>query len=257
MSEESDGARPRRMRPDRVGARKVEKVASVVARDIVRDIVARGLGPGAPLELESQMLDHYDVSRASLREALRILEVQGLLVIKPGPGGGPFVAYTDSRDFGRMSTLFFQIMRVNFGAVLEARLILEPVIASLAAKRGDAALNRKLLEIVAAHETADTDEKWLSTTQDFHATVCQMSGNPLLNLLALSLKDVYTDRVASSPAPPKERGGVIAAHRRIAEAIAASDVDTAQRLMHDHMQHLADNAERSNPGLMEEIVDWQ
>lgn len=252
-----DRATPRGRRPSRVAPRKGEKIASIIARDIVRDIVARGLGPGSALELESQMLRHYDVSRASLREALRILEIQGIIVIKPGPGGGPFVADADSRDFGRMSTMFFQVMQVNFAAVMEARLILEPVMASLAAERGNKKLNQELLEIVAEHAAAADDDAWLKSTQEFHATVCQMSGNPLLNLLASSLKEIYTDRVGSSVIPRNQRGALSDTHREIAEAIARSDVKTAQRLMHDHMQKLVASAERRNPGLMQEIVDWR
>jgi GntR family transcriptional regulator, transcriptional repressor for pyruvate dehydrogenase complex len=77
-----------------------------------------------------------------------------------------------------MSTMFFQVLRVNFGAVLEARLILEPVIASLAAQRGDKKLNQELLEIAGGHEEASDDEAWWKATQDFHATVCRMSETP-------------------------------------------------------------------------------
>jgi GntR family transcriptional regulator, transcriptional repressor for pyruvate dehydrogenase complex len=254
---DEDRALARPPRQSRVSARKGEKIASIIARDIVRDIVARDLEPGSPLDLESQMLEHYDVSRASLREALRILEIQGIIVIKPGPGGGPFVADVDSRDFGRMSTMFFQVLRVNFGAVLEARLILEPVMASLAAQRGDKKLNQELLEIVGGHEAAPDDEAWWKATQDFHSTVCRMSGNPLLNLLAGSLKNIYAERVGGDVIPRNERPALTDVHRRIAEAISHGDTDTAQRLMHDHMQELATGAEQRDPGLMQEIVDWR
>src|SRR5258706_16467421 len=95
-----------------------EKVASLVARRIVRTIVDEGLEPGAPLEPEALMLHRFGVSRASLREALRILETQGLITIKPGPGGGPSVAAVDSTNFARTSTLFFQVLRVRFREVV-------------------------------------------------------------------------------------------------------------------------------------------
>ena len=67
--------------------RRTAKTAETVAAAIVRDIVSRKLRPGDTLPLESEMLAHYRVSRASLREALRILEVQELIRLKPGPGG--------------------------------------------------------------------------------------------------------------------------------------------------------------------------
>src|SRR5262249_3313574 len=83
---------------------RTEKVALRVARLIVRDIVERGLTRGDALEAEAAMLQRFGISRASLREALRILEIHGLITIKPGPGGGPSVGAVDSRDFGRMAT---------------------------------------------------------------------------------------------------------------------------------------------------------
>ena len=66
--------------------RRNEKIAEAVARDIVRRIAAGKLPPGAQLPSEAQMAVDYGVGRASLREALRILEIHGLISIKPGPG---------------------------------------------------------------------------------------------------------------------------------------------------------------------------
>jgi DNA-binding FadR family transcriptional regulator len=57
--------------------------------------------------------------------------------------------------------------------------------------------------------------------------------------------------------PRNEHPALIDVHGRIAEAISHGDMDTAQRLMHDHMQELAARAEQRNPGLMQEIVDWR
>src|SRR6478736_4725215 len=68
-------------------APRAEKVSEVVARSIVQDIASRELQPGTMLPPESVMLERYRVGRASLREGLRILEIQGLITIKPGPGG--------------------------------------------------------------------------------------------------------------------------------------------------------------------------
>ena len=114
--------------------RRSEKVSAVIAREIVRDIARQQLAPGTTLESESAMLRRYQVARASLREALRILETHGLIRIKPGPGGGPVVSNVTSAAFGRMATLFFQVQGIRFGELVEARLILEQVMARLAAE---------------------------------------------------------------------------------------------------------------------------
>ena len=156
-------------RSDRGNVGRGQKVANRIARQIVSDIVVNEKQPGEPLAPESAMLESFGVSRASLREALRILETQGLITIKPGPGGGPFVADVDSGDFGRMATLFFQIKRVTLGAVVEARLAIEPMMARLAAVRHDPALNDELDEIVQQHYRVATDAEWFATVDDFHS----------------------------------------------------------------------------------------
>ncbi len=233
-----------------------QKVANRIAREIVSDIVVNEMQPGEPLPAESAMLESFGVSRASLREALRILETQGLITIKPGPGGGPFVAAVDSSDFGRMATLFFQLKRVTLGAVVEARLAIEPMMARFAAQRHDPALNDELEEIVQQHFQAATDAEWFATVDDFHSLVCRMSGNPLLDLIAGALKDIYADRVTGFGVPEENRGDVRSTHRKIARAIIRGDGVTAERLMRGHMVVLAQFFERNHPGLMDELVDW-
>src|SRR5918997_7029634 len=118
-------------RPIKRGA----KVAEALAQEIVHEIVSRKLPPGTLLSSEAQMLEDYGVGRGSLREALRILEVHGLITMKPGRNGGPMVIEVGSRDYGRMSTLFFHLGGMTFGQLVEARLILEPMMARLAAER--------------------------------------------------------------------------------------------------------------------------
>jgi len=242
---------------DPVRVPRAEKVASRVARMIVEDIVESDREPGDALEPESLMLERFGISRASLREALRILETQGLITIKPGPRGGPSVAHVSSRDFGRMATLFFQVMRVTLGDVIEARLVLEPVMARMAAERHDPELNELLRQNVEAHHEARDDRTWLAVTQHFHSMVCGMSGNQLLNLLAGALKDIYTERVSTYVFPEENRDHVRATHSAIAEAIITRDAGTAEKLMHDHMATLAQFFEARHPGLMAELVHWK
>lgn len=247
----SGGRRPRS------APRRGEKVASRVARLIVREIVDSERRPGDGLEAESQMLHRLGVSRGSLREGLRILETQGLIVIRPGPGGGPSVANVSSREFGQMATLFFQVTRVTISDLVQARLVIEPVMARIAAERSDSELERELDAVVAAHDPALPDDEWLAVTDRFHATVCAMSGNPLLGLLAGALKEIYTDRVSGFVFPAANRDDVCAVHAEIAAAIVGGDAATAERLMHEHMERLARFFAARYPGLMDEVVDWR
>src|SRR5512134_2349996 len=113
------------------------KTSETVARDIVHYVVAGGLGNGDSLPSEARMLEQYGVSRESLREGLRLLEVQGLITIRRGPGGGPSVGQVDPANLGRVSTLFYQLAGGTYAELFEAWTITEPILAELAARNED------------------------------------------------------------------------------------------------------------------------
>ncbi|HEV7679609.1 MAG TPA: FCD domain-containing protein [Candidatus Dormibacteraeota bacterium] len=251
-------ASPRRT-PSTVVTRRGDKVSEVVARDIVHRIVHQGLQPGTSLPAESAMLRDYDVGRASLREALRLLEVHGLLSIRPGPRGGPVVDALSSADFGRMATLYFQTIGATFRELVEARLVMEPVMARLAAERRDPEMLRALAESIAESDTLgegdDVDYARVST--DFHGLIAGMSSNRVLDLFGRAIKDVYTDRVTGTLYPPSARQRVHDAHVAIAQAIRRGEATRAERLMREHMVEFVEYVEKRHPGLMDEVVDWR
>jgi GntR family transcriptional repressor for pyruvate dehydrogenase complex len=227
--------------------RRGDKVSEAIARDIVRRIGAEGLEPGAQLPPEAKMLEEYRVGRGSLREALRILEVHGLISIKPGPRGGPTVDQVQTHNFGRMASLFFQMDGVTFRELIEARLAIEPLLARCAAERGEPELLARLAHF---EELARVDDDYLRHAVDFHQLVAVMSGNRIMSLFGRSLADVVRDRVADSLYPKSRRREVLATHRHNARA-------NADGLMREHMADYVTQAKRRIPGLMQEIVDWR
>ncbi len=229
------------------------KVAEAVARDILAGICNGGLVPGSQLPSEAQMLADYSIGRGSLREALRILEVHGIIRIKAGPGGGPIVIGATTQDFGRMATMFFQAEGMTFRDVINARLVLEPIMARLAAERRNPELQAK---IRAASTSTESDQAYLQTSEAFHRLVASMSGNRILNLISHAIEDIFHERVAGMLFPPEKRGDVVSAHDAIGEAIAAGDGQKAEQLMRDHMVDYARYVEARYPALMDEVVSW-
>lgn len=229
------------------------KIAEAVAREILTRICEGGLAPGSQLPGEAQMLADYDVGRGSLREALRILEVHGIIKIKAGPGGGPVVVGTTTNDFGRMATMFFQAGGMTFREVIDARLVLEPLMARLAAERRQQAMAERLSE---TKTETETDQAYLRTSESFHRLVASMSGNRILNLISHAMEDIFHARVSGMLFPPERRGDVAEAHDRIAEAIAAGDAPRAEQLMRDHMVDYARYVAARHPALMDEVVAW-
>ena len=232
-----------------------KKVAEAVAQDIVRKIGAERLPPGTPLPPEAQMLEEYGVGRGSLREALRILEVHGLIVLKPGPKGGPIVTGVSPVAFGQMATLYFQAQQMTFRELVEARLVMEPVMARLAAERRDPGKSTKLREIAENTQTVD-EVNYLTSTGDFHQLVASMSGNGILNLFGGALSEIFRAKVSGMLFPKTRRSQVREVHAKIAHAIESGDAESAERLMREHMQEYANYVKRRHPALMNEVVGW-
>ncbi|MDQ1395262.1 MAG: GntR family transcriptional regulator, transcriptional repressor for pyruvate dehydrogenase complex [Acidimicrobiaceae bacterium] len=208
---------------------------------------------------EAVMLEKYGVGRASLREALRVLEVQGLIVIKPGPGGGPMVAGVSAPHFGKMATLYFQLSGAAFRDLLQARLVIEPVMARLAAeRRAPAHMARLRAFLIEPGPTAGVQEaNVFMVATEFHAMVAGMSENPVLDLFARAIKAIYTERQHGGAFPEDARERVVHDHVAIAQAILDGDADRAELLMRSHMVEFAEFSAVRYPGMMEEPVDWR
>lgn len=229
------------------------KLAETLAKKILKQICDDGMAVGSQLPSEVQMQADYGVGRGSLREALRILEVHGIIKLKAGIGGGPIVVGSTTQDFGRMSTVFFQAGGMTIREIIDARLILEPMLARLAAQRREAALVEDLL---GAQTSTENDELYLSTSASFHRQVAAMSGNRILSLISHAIEDIFHERVVGLLFPPDRRDDVVQAHDAIAKAIAAGDGDEAEQLMRDHMVEYVHYVQTLHPALMDEVVTW-
>ncbi len=227
-----------------------------MAREILGEITRGGLKAGSRLPPEVVMMEQYQVGRGTLREALRILEVNGLISIKPGPGGGPSVEEASTHDFGRMATLFFNARGMTLRELIEARLILEPVSARLAAERRDEEGVRRLKEIIEFQDSGDEDA-YVQATSDFHTLVAELAGNGVISIFVLALAEVFHVRVREIIFPSgRSRKGVVSTHAEIVQAIIDGDPATAERLMYEHMQAYVRWVEKNHPAFVNEVIDW-
>jgi DNA-binding FadR family transcriptional regulator len=203
------------------------------------------------------MLERFGVGRGSLREALRILEVNGLVVLKPGPGGGPVVARHDPASFGQMMTLHLQSLGATYRQLLEARVDYETLLALKAAEReGDEAGEIMRGAMNAPPASPEDDNQYLSATGGFHAAVGRASGNPVLALAADAIYAIWSVRVTRVLYAPEHRDGVLRDHAAIARAIERHEGKRAERLMREHMKHYQDYCEVRYPARMDDLVDW-
>jgi DNA-binding FadR family transcriptional regulator len=229
-----------------------------VALDIVHDIVAQGLRTGARLPLEAAMAEQYGVSRASLREALRLLEVQGLIWLKPGPGGGPVVGTVEPANLARTASLYFHLGAATYGQLMETQVMVEPLCAQLAAQHPDRREAMKpFLDDSAAGTVVADEDGYRGVTYDFHSAVYRLAANPVLTLLTQAVTQIVADHVVATMDPVEMRQEILDEHARLARTIAAGRGDKAARLMGEHFQGQLDYYAQYWPSRLTELIEWR
>lgn len=233
------------------------KIAEATAQQIVHDIVEQGLEPGARLAQEAEMLEQYGLSRASLREALRILEVQGLITLKPGPGGGPTVGHVDARNFARTAALYFHLGGMTYGQLFEVQALLESSCAAQAARHGDAATKREAFAPFVESGAPMPESDFRARAVQFHDLIFEFSGNDVLTLLTKSVAHIAVTHVVSTMEPVDLHDRIVGNHQRIATAIVAGDAAAAQEAMHAHFEMLNEHYRTRWLDRFDALIEWK
>ena len=235
------------------------KRSELLAREIVEEVVDRQMRPGELLPPEAVMLDHYGVGRASLREALRLLEAQGLVTLKPGPGGGPVVGKVDAANLGRTATLYFRLAGATYGLLAEAMLVLEPWLAELAAQRADRKLAAASLGrcMAAADQVQGDVEGVWEKAPEFHEAVYHLSGNGVLETVASAIGAIFRTHVLNEVDLADRQASFLADHHRLADAIGAGQPTKARRLALEHFQSIVDAVSDHDPRLFDRLIEWR
>lgn len=236
------------------GVRRTQKASERVALQIVRDIVSRGLGKGDRLPLEANMVEEYGVSRASLREAMRLLEVQGLISLKPGPGGGPVIGVVSPANLARTEALYFHLAGATYGQLLATQVLLEPICAGLAARHPERA--DRLAPFLDEVDPEDLPA-YRAQTEGFHDVVWGLADNPVLTLLTRSITHLVTDHVVATMDPVELRPSILVEHVELARVIADGDEMDARRLMAAHFEAQHDYYRKNWPARLTDLIEWR
>ncbi|KAA9160892.1 FadR family transcriptional regulator [Amycolatopsis acidicola] len=213
-----------------------------VADELRAQIVAGVLPAGERLPPEPELAQLFGVSRGTVREALRVLASQHLLETARGVQGGSFVAEPDPaqliEDLGGALGLLVMTPRLSVADLLEARLLLEPAAARLAAERADPETIEAVLAAAKAPRDA-RDPSGFAPHIDFHTTVLMATGNAMLAMMLQPVSDVLRTRLERSRAHDHELWAEIdACHLVLAEAIGDGDGERAETLMREHLGRL-------------------
>ncbi|MET0458430.1 MAG: GntR family transcriptional regulator [Ilumatobacteraceae bacterium] len=234
------------------------KASESVARDIVDDIVVRRLREGDSLLPESAMLQQYGVSRETLREALRLLEVQGLISIRRGPGGGPIVGTVDPANLGRTSTLYYHLAGATYAELFEAWVVCDRMLVELAATNPDREAVRAAMAPFLEHEqmVEETLEEFVVRHSEFHAVVASLTRNKVLQLTLTAIGQIITHHVAVNADPRDARTTIEHDHAAIAKAIMAGHRVKARELMDAHVEAVTEFYRGDIGPQMNDFVEW-
>lgn len=217
--------------------------AQQVAQDLLARIVESGLAPGQTFATEAELLARCNVSRPTLREGIRILEAQGVLQQKPGPGGGLVVRRPSLDLLAQGLSIFLRFNDVPFVTVLRAREVVEPALAAEAATEGTESDFQAMAEsIERMRAMGDGDQSmFIAENRTFHGIVAQASGNKVLETFWGTISLLATGEHHGIRYTFGNRQHVITAHEEILAACRRRDPQSASKAMAEHvgaLEHL-------------------
>lgn len=247
-----------RMKPVQMTAfRRTPKASERLARQLATSIVEGEIAEGARLPHEGEMLAQLQVSRATLREALRLLEVWGLVVIRTGPGGGPTVRRPSSGEFAEYLALMLQFQQLTLQDVSDARLALEPMMARLAAERitpEQVADLRDSIEIM--ERSYDDPTEFWAQNQRFHSGLAEAGDSRVIKMIVDCVKIIADGASSGVHYERRELEDVVRAHTKIIDLVEAGDVEGAASSMHHHLDSGRRFIAKNQPFALRSRIRW-
>ena len=233
---------------------KPTKVFQEVVAQIEEAILAGRLETGQTLPSERELKEQFQISRGTLREALRVLEQKGLIEIRLGVGGGSVVRAMDAGGVSESLGLLIRSQKVSLSHLAEFREGMEGSIAAQAAERRSASDIRKLkglLEVARACVRAGRKrrDEFLEVDKQIHMTIAATTQNPIYQSVLTSIHDNihrYYDRFLSMDDPELQENfrdlcGLV-------DAIETGATDDARRLAREHVRRFNGYMQRRAQG---------
>jgi GntR family transcriptional regulator, transcriptional repressor for pyruvate dehydrogenase complex len=227
---------------------RVPKTAELVASHLRRQIVRGELKEGDALPPESALMEHFGVSRPTLREAFRVLESEALISVRRGARGGARVHAPDGDVAARYAGLVLQFRGATLADVYAARQALElAALSALAHRRSDAVLKPMQVNLEEC-EAADGDPARVVLLQEqFHRLLVEAAGNQTLTIFEEMIHhiielhgSVYVAKHFAEPDATRTARVGTRAHHRFLELLIERRHDEAAELWERHLVEAAD-----------------
>lgn len=206
----------------------------------IRERVRSGqLRPGDRLPAERELAQQFAVSRNTVREALRMLEISGCIRLRRGATGGAFIAEADPSRVATSLVNMMELGQFSLSDLTEARGWIESIVVRVACERAtEEALDRLAANVEeSARLHADQDwEKQALVSIEFHNLLAEATGNPIVIAIMNSLMAVMSELVLA--VGPIQGDVVIKSRRRLMKHLRAREADAAVLEMQRHLKRL-------------------
>jgi GntR family transcriptional regulator, transcriptional repressor for pyruvate dehydrogenase complex len=220
---------------------KADKISESIIQQIREAIFAGLLQPGDKLPSERELVKTFGVSKATMREALRSLEVLGFLEIRQGVSGGAFVTAIDMTKARELFINILHFKNLTLKHLTDVRLVLEAHTAAVAAKTIKPA-DLKRLKTLVEQARKDLAQNDLSRSRfnelEFHRIIGSACGNPLLCFFVDLVHNLLADAKEILKPDFDFSLRVLDAHQKIYEALEDRNVEKAQREMLQHLDEV-------------------
>ena len=211
-----------------------------VAGELRKQIITGHLAQGNRLPSEAELSAQHSVSRSTIREALRVLESQNLIVTTRGASGGSWINHPNRDQIAGYLETGFKLMTLaldmpSVQALLEVRAIVEVPAAQLAAQRRTEEHIDQLAESIRSHKPSAEKH---AVHRSFHNIIFEAANNALLHTVSQPIFAVVDERFARDKAPPEMWDEVARFHEEIFEAVRDQDSKAAGELMREHLAQL-------------------
>ncbi|MFC9518121.1 FadR/GntR family transcriptional regulator [Nocardiaceae bacterium NPDC056970] len=233
------------------------RLAEQIADDLRERLLVGDLADATELPVEEALRTHYGVSKPTFREAVRVLEAEGMITVRRGAIGGAVVHRPDSEHVAYTLGLALSGRGVNISDIAAALRAVEPSCAEACALREDR--DREVLPVLRRlHERSlkvvDNLVEVTALSRLFHEAIVDLCGNESLGILAGALESLWSSHESSwaqrdqhlTDIPRAERLEALEEHRLLIEHIAAGDAEKARQLALHHLTHSQQYPTRSS-----------
>ncbi|MDV7175858.1 MULTISPECIES: FadR/GntR family transcriptional regulator [Gordonia] len=224
------------------GAIRSPKTAELVARTLRRMIVDGQLNEGDFLPHEADLMAHFQVSRPTLREAVRVLESERLVEVRRGSRTGARIRIPGPEIVARPAGLLLELSGTSLAEVMRAREAIEPAAAEMLADTGNAEAFDELQSII-DNELKDAYENgtMAQATVWFHRRMIELSGNSAMAMIAGMLNEIAERHIASTihdgPMPRSQYTKLIRLYQKLVDLVRAGDGAEAAAHWQRHMKN--------------------